>query len=115
MRFVYHDGGWAEAGLTCEDDNSLSRSIAIATERPYAEVHDALYELALSEHSVKRKPSGYEVGLTTSTIRQYMESMGWEWTPITHMEQGRTVHWVEPNKGTWGLCSRRTKNWEVWR
>jgi hypothetical protein len=43
MKYVYDDGGRLAAGFKGKTGDCVTRAIAIATEKPYQEVYDALW------------------------------------------------------------------------
>ena len=92
--FVRDDGGRAAAGFRGTTGDCVCRSIAIATGRPYREVYDALNALGTRERKGKRKrgKSSARTGVYKGTIRRYMESIGWRWTPTMGIGTGCTVH-----------------------
>jgi len=92
--FVYNDGGRKAAGYQGTTGDCVTRSIAIATGRPYQEVYDALNALAVTERTGrrKRKKSNARTGVYKNTTRRYMESIGWEWTPTMAIGSGCKVH-----------------------
>lgn len=94
MKFVYNDGGRADAGFKGTTGDCVCRAIAIATERPYKEVYDLINEFAKSERTGKRKrgKSNARTGVYKSTIKKVMEHYGWEWIPTMHIGSGCTVH-----------------------
>ena len=51
MDFVYNDGGRAAAGYKGQAGDCVVRAIAIATQKPYQEVYDAINALALAERA----------------------------------------------------------------
>jgi hypothetical protein len=92
--FIYSDGGRAKAGYKGEAGDCVTRAISIATGRPYQEVYDALNRLAQLERAGKRKrgKSSSRTGVYKNTIRRYMESIGWKWTPTMQIGSGCRVH-----------------------
>lgn len=91
--FRYNDGGRAAAGFKGSADDCVTRSIAIATGKPYREVYDAINEAAKAERPGKgRRQSSARTGVRTATIRKYMESIGWEWIPTMGIGTGCRVH-----------------------
>jgi hypothetical protein len=94
MKFVFHDGGRAAAGYKGSTGDCVTRSIAIATERPYQEVYDALNELGQIERigKRKRKRSNSRTGVYQKSYQRYLESLGWHWTPTMAIGTGCTVH-----------------------
>lgn len=93
MEFVFHDGGRA-AGYKGKTGDCVTRSIAIATERTYQEVYDALNRLAEAERISKRKRrrSSSRTGVFRQTYQAYLESLGWRWTSTMSIGSGCQVH-----------------------
>ena len=83
MKFQFNDGGRAAAGFKGMTGDCVTRSIAIATGRPYQEVYDALFQLA--KHTPRR-------GVKRAAYQRYLESIGWQWTPTMRVGQGCKVH-----------------------
>ena len=75
MEWRFNDGGRAAAGFPGHTGDCACRSIAIATERPYQEVREALN----GEND-------------TSTIRHYLEAQGWRWIPTARIHSPRRRH-----------------------
>lgn len=94
MKFVYNDGGRAEAGFKGTTGDCVCRAIAIATERPYREIYDLINEIAKTERKSKRRKgkSSARTGVYIKTIRKVMASLGWEWHPTMLIGSGCTVH-----------------------
>lgn len=94
MKTVYHDGGRQAAGYTGRTGDCVTRAIAIATEKPYQEVYDALNAIARYERTGKRKKrkSNARTGVYRYTIHTYLTSIGWTWHPTMFVGQGCKVH-----------------------
>lgn len=94
MKFVFDDGGRAAAGFKGQTGDCVCRSIAIVTGKPYKEVYDELNVMAASERTGKRKrgKSSARTGVYKPTIRRYLASLGYQWTPTMQIGQGCTVH-----------------------
>ena len=94
VRFIHNDGGRAAAGYKGKAGDCVTRSIAIATGKPYQEVYDALNTLALRERTGKRKrgTSSARSGVYKSTYRKYLASLGYEFVPTMAIGQGCKVH-----------------------
>ncbi len=94
MDFVFHDGGRAAAGYKGRTGDCVTRSIAIATGKPYQEVYDALNGLAHTERTGKRKKrrSSSRTGVYRQTYQRYLESIGWRWTSTMSIGSGCQVH-----------------------
>jgi hypothetical protein len=72
----------------------VTRSIAIATGKPYQEVYNALNELGRNERISKRKKkrSNSRTGVYRKSYQRYLESLGWQSTPTMAIGSGCTVH-----------------------
>jgi hypothetical protein len=94
MTYVYDDGGRAAAGYKGAADDCVCRAIAIASGMPYQEVYDALNELGQTERLSRRRKSksSSRTGVHKPTIRRYMASIGWTWTPVMFPGRGCTAH-----------------------
>lgn len=91
--FVLDDGGRAAAGFRGETGDCVCRAIAIAAELPYAEVYAALTATAARERPRRgKKRSSARTGVHKATIRRYLESLGWRWTPTMQIGSGCKVH-----------------------
>lgn len=93
IEWQYDDGGRAAAGFRGETRDCVTRAIAIATERPYREVYDALNRLARAErprHGASRSSSRAGVGRLVR--HRYLEALGWRWTPTMAIGSGTRVH-----------------------
>jgi hypothetical protein len=82
------------AGFKGKAGDCATRAIAIAAEKPYREVYDALNALGATERTGKRKRgiSNARTGVFKNTIRRYLESIGWHWHPTMRIGQGCKVH-----------------------
>ena len=94
MPWKYHDGGRSEAGYRGKTGDCVVRAIAIATGKSYQEVYDALNAVAVSERTGKRMrgKSNSRTGVHRVTYQQYLESLGWKWTPTMRVGRGCEVH-----------------------
>lgn len=94
MSYQYNDGGREAAGYKGRAGDCVVRAIAIAAKRPYKEVYDSINLLGKSERTGKRKrgKSSARNGVYKQTIKRYLESMGWRWTPTMAIGSGCTVH-----------------------
>ena len=94
MDFVFRDGGRAAAGYKGLTGDCVTRSIAIATGKPYQEVYDALNRLALVERTGRRerKPSNSRTGVFRRAYQRYLESLGWRWTSTMKIDSECQVH-----------------------
>lgn len=94
MKFICHDGGRAAAGYKGKTGDCVTRSIAIATGKPYQEVYDALNGFAQTERTSKRKKrrSSSRTGVYRQTYQRYLESLGWRWTSTMSIGSGCQFH-----------------------
>jgi hypothetical protein len=94
MVWIHNDGGRKAAGYRGKSGDCVVRAIAIAAEKPYQEIYDALNSHALSERTGKRKRgiSNARTGVYRVTYQKYLESMGWTWTPTMKIGSGCKVH-----------------------
>jgi hypothetical protein len=98
MRFQYNDGGREAAGFKGKAGDCVTRAICIATGEPYGEVYDALAALNAT-YKGRRKSSAKGVksarnGIVTRAkgFKEYMQSLGFKWTPTMLIGQGCKVH-----------------------
>ena len=96
MQFIYDDGGRAEAGFKGDAGDCVVRAVAIATGKPYREVYDALGTGMKTQRNTKRgkaKASARDgVNVKRKWFKDYMESLGWRWTPTMRIGTGCRVH-----------------------
>jgi len=105
MKFVYDDGGRVAAGFKGKTGDCVCRAIAIATDRPYREVYDALWNANHQYASTHRGRVARKIklgggrrgtsprnGIFRQVSRLYLKSLGWKWTPTMRIGQGCKVH-----------------------
>lgn len=93
MPYRYSDGGRAAAGFTKEaSGDCVVRAIALATGRPYAEVHKTVYEFGHMEGGPSRKRSHPDRGVNTPTMYKLMEYYGATWVPTMKIGQKERMH-----------------------
>lgn len=92
--FIENDGGRVGAGFKGRTGDCVTRAIAIATQKPYKEVYDAMNLMGKKERTGKKKrgKSSARSGVYKRTIRKYMENIGWKWIPTMLIGQGCKVH-----------------------
>lgn len=76
MKFVFNDGGRAAAGWNEHSQDCVTRSIAVATRRPYKQVFTELLSRA------PRKSPILGVHTETKWFRKYMTEAGWRWIEL---------------------------------
>lgn len=94
MQLIINDGGRATAGYKGKAGDCVTRSIAIATGKPYQEVYDAINGLAINERRGKRKrgKSSARTGVFKVTYKKYLAALGWRWVPTMAIGSGCKVH-----------------------
>src|SRR5271166_4597020 len=94
MKVIHTDGGRKAAGFAGKAGDCTTRAIAIATGLPYQTVYDALNEHASRQRVGKRmrgKGSARD-GVYKPTIKRYLLSLGWTFTPTMTIGSGCKVH-----------------------
>ena len=83
MIWQMNDGGRSAAGYSGKTGDCVVRSIAIATGLPYQQIYDAVNEAGTQERTGKRKrgKSNARTGVYKTTIRKFMDGLGWKETP----------------------------------
>jgi hypothetical protein len=107
-RWVKDDGGRGQSGIARGHKDKVgdcvARAIAIAAQKPYREVHDALiagavrYVKTAETNWAKyaRRRGGYRVfhadhGVHDEVIVHYLKALGWKYAPKEHLPRGRGV------------------------
>ena len=101
MKFIYNDGGREAAGYKGNAGDCTVRAIAIATDQPYKQVYDDLFEMNRQDVSTNKKRVYAKMGkridcsprngnTKTSTTTKYLARFGWTWTST--MGTGYRVH-----------------------
>jgi hypothetical protein len=98
-QFIYDDGGREASGYKGSAGDCTVRAIAIATQKPYQEVYDALFEMNKTANTRKKTRRGNPRGASPrdgntcmKTIKAYMESIGWEWVALMKIGSGCHYH-----------------------
>jgi hypothetical protein len=68
MDFMYNHGGRAAAGYKGRAGDCVVRAIAIATQKPYQQVYDAINALALTERTRSNRRSSARSGVGRATM-----------------------------------------------
>lgn len=88
-RWVYNDGGRADAGFHGETQDCAIRAVAIATDLPYRFVYDQLFGMSKTRGIKRPSPRN---GVDRRVLRAFMEELGWTWIPTMGIGTGCTVH-----------------------
>jgi len=108
-RWVKDDGGRRGSGIPrgCKDEvgDCVARAIAIATQKPYREVHDALTVAKVRDvaagksdwtRRARRKGGVYafhaDHGVGDEVYGPYLKDLGWRFTSTKELPRGRGVH-----------------------
>lgn len=94
MEVVISDGGRKDAGYTGKNSRDcVCRAISIATQQDYQTVYDSLNLIAQKEKPRGSKSRSHaNKGVQKSTIKRYMQSLGWTWVPTMTVGSGCKVH-----------------------
>jgi hypothetical protein len=93
MKHVYNDGGRAAAGFKGHAGDCVTRAVAIASGRPYAEVYDALAAgMGSQRKATKGRSARNGVSTKRKWFKDYMASLGFTWTPTMGIGTGCKVH-----------------------
>lgn len=99
LHWVENDGGRAALNFKGHVGDCVCRAIAIASERPYLEIYRALNAGAKRERPTRRRRSARmrssaREGVRTHSkwFKEYMQSIGFEWTPTMRIGSGCRVH-----------------------
>jgi len=97
MELHHNDGGRQAAGYKGQTGDCVCRAICIATGKPYKEVYDFLAVNNATQRSTKgskRRPRSAAQGInvTRKWFKDYMQALGFEWTPTMFIGQGCKVH-----------------------
>jgi hypothetical protein len=99
MELIKNDGGRAAAGYKGNSGDCVCRSITITTGKPYQEVYDFL--AVGNQTQRKGSRTGRHTGIKSASkgittkrkwFKDYMKSLGFEWTPTMLVGQGCKVH-----------------------
>jgi len=97
MKIKITDGGRKDAGYKGEAKDCVARAIATTAQLPYQEVYDTLAEGNANQRRSKRtakQPRSARDGIFVKRkwFKDYMESLGFEWTATMRIGSGCKVH-----------------------
>jgi hypothetical protein len=92
MPYVFDDGGRANAGYKGKAGDCVVRSVAIASGLPYPEVYAALADGMGNQRKSKGRTARNGVSTKRKWFKDYMQSIGFLWTPTMAIGQGCKVH-----------------------
>ncbi len=102
MKFKYNDGGRSKY-FTNKEDDSVCRSIAIATGRDYREIYNLINKYIESENLDELYISNAKSNISKDICYKLLKSLGWKWNPCMFFGKGYTIHLKNgelPKKGT---------------
>lgn len=98
MPFTVNDGGRAAAGFKGVVGDCVTRSVAIALERDYRAVYEALSEGTKNQRKTHRSArmanASHGVNVRRKWFRDYMAAAGWEFVATMGIGTGCKVHLV---------------------
>ena len=97
INIIFDDGGRKTAGFKGEASDCVARAIAIAADRPYREVYDALAHGNGMQRATRRTgrcPRSARNGVITQRqwFKDYMTSLGFVWHPTMQIGSGCKIH-----------------------
>lgn len=106
MRWIYDDGGRAQAAFVGDAGDCVTRAIAIAAGLDYRTVYDELAgrQAALGE------PRSARNGVWPKAYKPYLADLGAVWTPTMSIGSGTTVHLREHELPAGSLVVRLSKH-----
>jgi hypothetical protein len=114
--YVFDDGGrWAAGFRPRYIGDCVCRAIAIATQKPYAQVHAELSNRDIGW--MERRQIKDHDGLirprsdTKDTLRWYMEGLGWIWTSTMKIGSGCKVHLRADELPSGRIIARVSRHW----
>lgn len=97
-RWLFNDGGRAEAGYKGSAGDCAARSIAIVSGLAYQTVYDEINEWAKSERPrVASRRSNARTGVQRTLLRRWLPTIGFIWVPTMEIGVGTVVH-VRPEE-----------------
>lgn len=116
MRWVYDDGGRAEAGYRGKTGDCGYRSLSIAEwdggPEGYLRAVEAIGEVAARERPRGRNTrSSQREGVLMSTMKKAMARLGWEWVPTMQIGSGCRVHLREDELPAGRLVLRLSRHY----
>ena len=98
IKFKYNDGGRKEAGRKGDTGDCVTRAIAIASGLPYQEVYDVLAQgngtqrKSCRDKKKRSRTASNGINVRRKWFRDYMDSIGFKWTPPMFIGSGCKVH-----------------------
>lgn len=115
--FKYNDGGRKEAGYKGKTGDCVCRAICIVTAKPYQEVYDTLAKGNQMQRKSKRTPqkgkktAAAGILVKRKWFKDYIASLGFEWTATTLIGSGCKVHLRADELPSGKLIVAVSKHW----
>lgn len=116
--FIFNDGGRAAAGYKGLTGDCVCRAICIATGKPYQEVYNilAIGNATQKKSTRDRKSSGKKtaskgIHVKKDWFKNYMESLGFKWTPTMAIGQGCKTHLKADELPKGNIICSVSKHW----
>ena len=92
MKFIYDDGGRANAGYKGRAGDCVCRAVSISSGKPYAEIYAALATSAGNERKSRGASARNGIHTNRKWFKDYMVCLGFAWTPTMGIGTGCKVH-----------------------
>ena len=92
MKYTYNDGGREAAGFKGKTGDCVTRAVAIASGKPYAEVYAALSQGMGDQRKSKGATARNGVSTKRKWFKDYMASLGFKFVPCMGIGTGCKVH-----------------------
>lgn len=96
MKWIYDDGGRADAGYRGDAGDCCCRAFAIATGKPYKEVYELINKIGRENaHKGNRSGNGKSSarnGVYKDDARKIADALGMKWTPTMKIGSGCNMH-----------------------
>jgi hypothetical protein len=92
MEYIYNDGGREAAGFKGKCGDCVTRAVAIASGRPYAEVYATLADGMGTQRKAKGRTARNGISVSRKWFKDYMHSIGFVWTPTMLVGSGCKTH-----------------------
>lgn len=115
MQVIINDGGREASGYKGSAGDCVTRSVTIATGKPYQEIYDILSEGCRTQkvtRNAKKKSSARNgVAVRRKWFKDFMTSLGWKWTATMGIGTGCKVHLKDGELPMGALVVRVSKHY----
>lgn len=92
LEFAFDDGGRSASGYRGRAGDCVARAVAIASDKPYAEVYVALSAGMGSQRKSKGATARNGVNTGRKWFKDYMRGLGFQWVPTMRVGEGCKTH-----------------------